>query len=220
MKKLILTTATALLMISCGGGESTTPETTNNTDTSSEVDSSAEKICKKGYDSENTSIGFGGFKTTEKKEVKGIFKEFTVKETRIGDTHEEVFVNAEFSIPVGAIETKDMARNKRLKEEYFGAMESTHLIKGQVVRFNTDSNTVTVNIKMNNIKKDIDLAYVVSGDTIQLTGSLDILDFDGSGAIKGLNAVCESLHMGADGVTKTWPDVNLYISSVLKESCK
>lgn len=220
MKKILLSATSAVLMMACGNETTTTSENQQKNDSISNVDTSGEEVCGKKYDSENTTIGFGGFKTTDRKEVKGTFKEFTIKETRIADTHEEVFMNAEFSIPVSSIETKDMARNKRLKEEYFGSMQSTHLIKGIVKQFNADSNTVTVNLKLNNIKKDINLDYVVSGDTITLTGSINVLDFDASNAISALNEVCESLHMGADGVTKTWPDVNLYISSVLKETCK
>jgi len=99
-------------------------------------------------------------------------------------------------------------------------MESTFLIKGSVVKFNKDSNQVVVNIKLNNIKKEITLNYTIAGDSIQLNGELNILDFDGTDALNSLNTACESLHMGADGESKTWAEVNLYISSVLKEACE
>lgn len=218
MNKIITSIASILILSACGGDTKTTPETTS-TPTDSISDNTV-KVCKKGYDVENTSIGFGGFKTTEKKEVKGVFTKFTIKGTKVADSPEEVFANAEFSIPISTIETKDIARNKRIKEEYFGKMESTFLIKGAVVNFNEDSNQVVVNLKLNNIQKEITLNYVVSGDSIQLNGELNILDFNGADAVSGLNEVCGPLHAGADGESKTWAEVNLYISSVLKEACE
>jgi polyisoprenoid-binding protein YceI len=218
MRKIFLSVASIALLSACGG------ETTNNVESPAILKESiidaTEKVCKKGYDVENTIIGFGGFKTTEKKEVKGVFTKFTITDTKIADTPEEVFAKAKFSIPVSTIETNDIGRNKRIKEEYFGKMESTFLIKGSVVIFNKDSNQVVVNITLNNIEKAITLNYVIAGDSIRLNGELNILDFDGSDALNSINTACEALHTGADGVSKTWADVNLYISSVLKESCE
>lgn len=218
MKKILLTFATGLFLISCGG------ETTKETETIIEDNDSLaveiEKICKKGYDIENTLIGFGGFKFTEKKEVKGTFKKFTVKGTKVADTPEEVFANATISIPISTIETNDLGRNKRIKEEYFGKMESTFLIKGSIVKFNKDSNEVIINLTLNNVSKDLSLNYTTSGDSININGELNILDFNGSKALASINKACEALHTGADGISKTWAEVNLYITSVLKETCE
>lgn len=196
-------------------------ETTSTTTVAKDSSAKATpQVCKKGYDVENTTIGFGGFKTTEKKEVKGTFTKFTVAGTKVADTPEEVFANATISIPISTIETKDIARNKRIKEEYFGKMESTFLIKASIVSFNKDSNEVVVSVTLNKITKDVPLNYIVSGDSISFNGELNILDFNGSAAVEGLNTVCSSLHAGADGESKTWAEVNLYVTSVLKEACE
>jgi hypothetical protein len=218
MKKIFVSILTVGLLISCGG-ESTKEVNT----TTAPQDSSATttpQVCKKGYDVENTTIGFGGFKTTEKKEVKGTFTKFTVEGTKVADTPEEVFANATISIPISTIETKDIGRNKRIKEAYFGKMENTFVIKASIVSFNKDSNEVVVNITLNKIAKDVALNYTVSGDSISFDGELNILDFNGSDAVSALNEVCEALHTGADGESKTWAEVNLYVTSVLKEACK
>ena len=108
MKKIILSLVSIALLASCGG-----ESTNNNASKVPTKDSSVistpvlEKICKKGYDKESTSIGFGGFKTTEKKEVKGYFKDFTIDSTIVADSPEEVFANATFSVPVNYLETND-----------------------------------------------------------------------------------------------------------------
>ena len=222
MKNILLTIASSLLLISCGGetAKETVPETVPETDTKDSTAAPITKVCKKGYDVDNTTIGFGGFKYTEKKEVKGIFTKFTVKGTKVADTPEEVFANATISIPISTIETKDLGRNKRIKEDYFGKMESTFLIKGSIVKFNKDSNEVIINITLNKVSKDLSLNYTTSGDSISINGELNILDFDASKALTSINTVCEALHTGADGISKTWAEVNLYITSTLKETCE
>ncbi len=219
MKKIFVSIAAVGLLISCGG--ETAKETTSTTTVAKDSSATATpQVCKKGYDVENTTIGFGGFKTTEKKEVKGTFTKFTVEGTKVADTPEEVFANATISIPISTLETKDIARNKRVKEEYFGKMESTFLIKASIVSFNKDSNEVVVSVTLNKITKDVTLNYSVSGDSISFNGELNILDFNGADAIEGLNTICGPLHAGADGESKTWAEVNLYVTSVLKEACE
>jgi len=217
MKKLILSISTTVFLASCGG------ETTSNKSQTIANDTSkveTPQVCKKGYDKDATEIAFGGFKTTEKKEVKGFFKQFTVKSTKVADTPEEIFGNAEFSIPVNYLETNDLGRNRRIRDEYFGNMEATENITGKVIAFNPDSNQVQIELTLNSVTKEIDLNYSVNGDTIALAGSIDILDFNASAGLEALNKACEALHKGPDGVSKTWSDVNLYISSVIKETCK
>ena len=208
MKNILLTIASSLLLISCGG------------ETEKETASQINKVCKKGYDVDSTTIGFGGFKYTEKTEVKGIFEKFTVEGTKVADTPEEVFANATISIPISTIETKNPNRNKRIEEDYFGKMESTFLIKGSIVKFNKGANEVIINITLNKVSKDITLNYSTSGDVIKINGELNILDFDASKALRSIHTVCEALHTGSDGVSKTWAEANLYITSKLKKSCE
>lgn len=222
MKKLLLSIATITFLASCGGDSTTTNENSSTApaDSSSNSAAQVEKVCKKGYNESTTSIGFGGFKTTEKKEVKGTFEDFKIDSTVIADTPEEIFAKAVFTIPVLELETKDKGRNRRIRDEYFGNMASTENITGKVVGFDKDSSVVNIELTLNEITKPVALNYVVSGDTITLTGKIDILDFDGESALAALNKVCEALHKGSDGVSKTWSDVNLYISSVVTEACE
>lgn len=222
MKKLLLSISTITLLASCGGEPKSqdTSESGTTTDSTTQNTIQIEKVCKKGYDKATTTIGFGGFKTTEKKEVKGVFNDFTIDSTVIADTPEEIFANAVFSVTVRSIETKDKGRNRRIRDEYFGNMASTRSITGKVISFDKDSSKVNVELTLNEITNPVALDYTVSGDSINLSGNIDILDFDGSGALKALNEVCEVLHKGSDGVSKTWSDVNLYISSVITEACE
>lgn len=221
MKKLILSIATIATLASCGGetkvGENTEAPIKDSTSTK---ESAKAKVCKKGYDFDETNIGFAGFKTTEKKPVKGYFKTFKVESTVIADTPEEIFANATISIPVNSIETKDVARNRRLRDNYFGSLSATESITGKIKGFEKDSSKVNVELTLNEIAKTIALDYRVNGDSLFIAGTLNILDFNGQPAIDALNEVCEALHKGADGVSKTWAEVDLNISTVVKEACE
>ena len=74
---------------------------------------------------------------------------------------------------------------------------------------------------LNKVSKDITLNYSTSGDVININGELNIIkDFSASKALRAINTVCEALHTGSDGVSKTWAEVNLYINSKLKKSCR
>lgn len=218
MKKLLLSITAIATLFACGGSETT--KTTTAAPAADTAQVQTEKVCKKGYDKSATKIGFGGFKYTEKAEVKGYFKDFTIEGTKIADTAEEIFANATFSVPVNYLETNDLGRNRRIRDEYFGNMSNSTNLTGKVIKFNTDSSTIDVELTINEITKPVTLNYALSGDTINLMGSIDILDFEASAALEAINKACEALHKGSDGISKTWSDVNLYISSVVTEACE
>lgn len=221
MKKHILSIGSVLMLFACG---SSTSESSNNqpstTDSTSNKSTIVDTTCTNQYSAEKTWIKFGAFKTTDRKEVGGEFKEFTIQGTQQADTHEEIFANATVNIPIYGLDTKDLGRNKRIKDEFFGTMSNTEVLKGKVIGFNTDSSVVNLELTMNDLSKEVSLNYSISGDTIKLHGNIDVLNWEGADAIAALNKACETLHKGADGVSKTWPDVNIYITSVIQSTCK
>ncbi len=168
------------------------------------------------YDASATKIGFGAFKTTAKKEVKGWFNEFTIDNLVDTNQVELVFANATFEINVGSLETNDAGRNQRLLSEFFGKTSSNENISGKVLSFNKDSALVNVELLFNGVKKQVPFSYGMTGDTLKLNGTINVLDYNASTALNALNKACESLHKGDDGVSKTWSDVNLYLNTVLK----
>ena len=220
MKKLLLSIATITLLVSCGGEQNTPAQQVEITQADTTAQKEAEEVCKKGYDKKATTIGFGGFKTTGKVEVKGHFKKFTVDSTTVADTPEEIFANATISIPTDYLETNDIGRNRRLREEYFGKMVSTQNITGKIISFNRDSNQVKIELTINAVSNEVDFDYAVVEDTLSINGTIDVLDFGASAALKAINKACEVLHKGADGISKTWSEANIYITSVIKETCE
>ena len=72
---------------------------------------------------------------------------------------------------------------------------------------------------MNKIFKNVVLKIEQKDNEYLLTGAINVLDWKAEKGLKGINDACKDLHKGADGISKTWADVNLYISTILKEKC-
>jgi len=220
MKKLLLSIAAITLIVSCGGEQKPPAQLGKITQSDTTAQKQAKEVCKKGYDKKATKIGFGGFKTTDKVEVKGYFKKFSVDSTTVADTPEEIFSNSTISIPTDYLETNDIGRNRRLREEYFGKMISTQNITGKIINFNKDSNQVKIELTINAVSNEVDFDYAVFEDTLSINGTIDVLDFGAGAALKAINKACEVLHKGADGISKTWSEANIYITTVIKETCE
>lgn len=218
MKKVILSLSTVVLF-ACGGSQESTSQKVEDTAGKQDTAQVEEKVeeCFKVYDSKSTEIKFGAFKTTEKKEVKGVFESFDILNTQDGETAEEIFQNAKFLVYVNSLETKDAGRNQRIREAFFGTM-GTDTLSGKVVGIEQDS--IVIDLKMNALHQQIKLGYSAKEDSVNLRGSINIMNWEGSAALDAMNKACYDLHKGADGVSKTWPDVALYISSKLKEECE
>jgi polyisoprenoid-binding protein YceI len=168
------------------------------------------------YDYVSTNIQFGGFKTTDKVEVKGKFDKFTVSNTKEGSTGKEVFEGATIAILTSSVNTNNPDRDKKISTLFFGAMAVTDTIHASVKSIDESNGKITLGLNLNAIEKDLVLAYEQSGDTVRASGTIDLLTFEAQPAVDELNKACFDLHKGADGVSKTWSEANVYIQSVLR----
>ncbi|PCJ23202.1 MAG: hypothetical protein COA97_12045 [Flavobacteriales bacterium] len=214
MGKILLPLAvlTAITITSCGGNETTEKAITESTG----------ETCFYSYDeTAGTQVRWTAFKTTAKKGVGGQFDQVNVtageKSTKITDVIQEI----KFNIPTSSTNTADEGRDSKIVESFFGAMNQTDIILGQVksVEGDNTSGTCTFYLTINNIEKETILNYVVEDATIRLTGEIDMIDFGAEDAVASLNEVCGPLHTGEDGVTKTWSVVELVIETTLKKEC-
>lgn len=214
MKKtfLSLVIISSALLYSCAGGEQKTEETPAN----------AELICFYEFDkTATTTVKWTAFKTTAKVGVGGAFNQVNVaageKSTKITD----VLQTIKFTIPTANTNTGNPDRDAKIVASFFGAMEGTDLIIGQVKLAEGDNvaGKCTVYLTMNNIEKEVVLDYAVADNVVSLKGEIDLVNWSGDEAIASLNKVCEDLHKGEDGVTKLWSIVELNIESTLKKEC-
>lgn len=214
MKRIFLPiTASAILMLaSCGGGSETkTKQSTDN-----------EPICFYQYTKNSSAVvSWTAFKTTEKVGVGGTFNQVMVKGGEKSTKITDVLSGINFTIMTESTFTKDEGRDKKIIESFFGAMDATDLIIGQVksAKGNNESGTCTFYITLNNIEKEVTLDYKVNDNKVSLIGEIDLANWNGDVAIATLNNVCEDLHKGEDGVSKLWSVVELNIEATLNKNC-
>lgn len=156
-------------------------------------------------------IKFTAYKTTEKVAVGGQFKKVNVLSGGEGNTVKEAINNTEFSIPVSSLFTKDSSRDFKIKKFFFGIMDNTKLLSGKLMI--TDDANGTAKITMNGQTKDVPFTYTIVDKTFNMKATIDINNWNASAALESLNKQCFDLHKGADGVSKTWSEVALEITS-------
>ena len=126
----------------------------------------------------------------------------------------EAIHNAEFSIPISSIFTSDSSRDYKIRKFFFGVMDNTNLLSGKLVLEN-DSIGYS-NITMNGITEKLPFTYTITGKEFAMSTKMDVLNWNAKSSIDSLNVVCKELHKGLDGVSKTWSEVAINISSTFK----
>ncbi|GAA4291801.1 YceI family protein [Aestuariibaculum suncheonense] len=206
MKKIsYLIIVLALSIVSCKDNKKE-----NTTEEHMEV-TTAEKFVVKP---EATSVKWTAYKTTDKLPVGG---EFTVLnfDEKTGASAEEALNNLRFSIPVSSLFTKDPSRDTKLKESFFGAMLDTELINGTI---KVTNGNYMASLTMNGVTKDLPLTVeITDARRVSMTGTMNLADWDALGALESLNKVCFDLHTGPDGVSKTWDEVAIEVSTFLRK---
>ena len=214
-RKLFLTLSviTAFTLASCGGEEKT--ETT-------ETQEATKDTCFYSYNkTTGAQVRWTAFKTTAKKPVGGQFDQVNVtagaKSTKITD----VLKTIKFNIPTASTNTANEDRDAKIVNSFFGAMNATDRIIGQVKDAIGDNNsgTCTFYLTLNNVEREATLNYTLEDALLTLTGEIDLINFQAENAVAALNNVCEDLHKGEDGVTKTWSIVELSIETTLNKNC-
>ncbi|MCF6279967.1 MAG: YceI family protein [Flavobacteriaceae bacterium] len=189
----------SLLFISC------------KTDVKNTINSNKDKV----YSIEplTTKIGWTAYKTTDKVAVKGEFTKINVTPKQASSA-KEVLNGLEFSIPVSSVFSNNKERDGKLKQFFFGIMDNTELLSGTLTT--TSNNKGTASLTMNGITHSFPVEYMISGQMITLSGTLNLDDWKATKAIQSLNKACFDLHKGADGISKTWSEVKINIATYLK----
>jgi hypothetical protein len=173
-----------------------------------------EKIAEFSLNNAKNSVNWVAYKTTEKIAVKGKFKKITITKNGDGNSIKEALNNAEFSIPVSSIFTSDTSRDFKIRKFFFGVMDHTELLSGILVIEN-DSTGYTA-ITMNAITEKLPFSYTISDKTFSLNTVMNLDNWNTKSAVDSLNVVCKELHKAADGISKTWSDVEINITSVFQ----
>ncbi|MCB9359859.1 MAG: YceI family protein [Flavobacteriales bacterium] len=218
MKKIIIPVViiASAFLSSCGGENHEAKETEKNETVNQE------EICFFEYDKESSAtVKWTAFKTSDKVAVGGTFNTVLVKAGEKSTKLPEVLRTITFTIPTKSTNTTNPDRDAKIVNSFFGNMLNTDLILGHVksVEGDNESGTMTFYLMLNDIEKEVALTYTATDNIVKLTGEIDINNWNAETALKELNNVCGDLHKGADGVSVTWPNVELEIEAKLSKRC-
>ena len=176
-----------------------------------------QKIDQKSYsiNLDKTSIHWTAYKTTDKVPVKGQFNKFNIENLKKGASVKDVLNGLKFSIPVSSIFSKDSIRDGKLNTFFFDIMKNTKLISGTL---NIGSeNSGTVDLTMNGIDKKMPVTYSLDNDIMTINAIMNLDNWQAQAALRTLNEACKALHTGADGIAKTWNEVDIVVIIPLKQ---
>ena len=180
--------------------------------------------CKKEVKKESTqfsiesktiTVNWIGYKTTDKVAVKGQFKEIIIRNIKSEMTAIEALNGAEFSIPISSLFTDEPVRDSKLKQLFFGVMDNTLSLSGTLNLGN--DGTGSIDLLMNEVQQNIPINYIISGQLVELEGTMNLNDWNGQTALASINEACFDLHKGPDGVSKTWNEVAVSAAIYLKK---
>ncbi len=158
-------------------------------------------------DATQSTVQWTAYKTTDKLPVKGTFNEINIKNSNSGSTAVASLEGLEFEIPVSSIYSKDSIRDGKLNKFFFAVMENTLSLKG-TFSVKDDSNG-QIEISMNGLTKELPFTYEMSKDTIVISATMDLNNWQTENAIESLHQACLELHTGPDGISKTWDEVGI-----------
>lgn len=158
-------------------------------------------------DADHSSVQWTAYKTTDKVPVKGTFKEIKILNSQEGNSPSAALQGLEFEIPVSSIFSKDTIRDGKLNKFFFAVMENTMSLKGAFKLDGDEKGNLA--LTMNGLTKDLPFAYEMSKDTILISASMDLNNWQAQTALESLNQACLELHTGPDGVSKTWNEVSI-----------
>ena len=198
--------ALGLVLTACKGEAETDMEPKENTETA----------CFYSYNEGATTFEFTAFKTNDKLPVKGGFNEITV-ESEASDDPMEVLKSITFSMKTASVETNDESRNGKVAKFFFETI-NTPTIEGKIKSIGKDGKA-TISVSMNGVEVDVKGDYTLKGGDFSFSSTIDVSSWNALEGIKALNAECNDLHKGKDGVSKLWSEVALSFTTTLSSDC-
>ena len=161
-----------------------------------------------------TKIDWTAYKFTEKTPVGGQFRKINITGGGEGNTVKEAINNAEFSIPISSVFTKNSDRDYKIKKYFFGIMQDPELLSGMLMIENDSMGHA--HLKMNGVTEKLPFKYTINGKTFSMTTTMDVENWNAKQSIDSLNSVCNDLHKGLDGISKLWSEVGISATTTFK----
>lgn len=181
----------------------------------------AQENCTYEYDPSQTSLEWTAFKFTEKTGVKGKFDSIKVAGKQKDKSKFGAVESLQFQIDSSSVNSGVPDRDGKIKKFFFGSVKGNKKISGSFSDITAgETGTAKLNLRFGNSKTSVPVNFVWKDDIVEVTGSLDVLTLGLQSGLGKLNAECNDLHKGSDGVSKLWPTVDVKVVSTIKKICK
>lgn len=157
-------------------------------------------------DESTIEVQWTAYKTTEKVPVKGHFRQVEIYDINEADDLAGALNGAKFKLDAFQSDTDDPDRDVTIRENFFEKMMEPGEVTGT---FTVDGDEWSVKLKMNGVSVTVPAQVTVNENDAELIASLDLNEFAAIKALNFLNEACHDLHMGGDGISKTWDVVDV-----------
>ncbi|MFX0557872.1 YceI family protein [Maribacter sp. CXY002] len=150
------------------------------------------------------------YKFTDKVGVSGTFNNFELLLNNETSSLEKFLIGDKIVINTKSVNSGNEIRDDKIRTHFFNVM-NTDTIWGEILDAAGGKGHLT--LELNKIKDTVDYMYSKKEDTLLINTTIDLTNWSGDNAISSLNRECYELHMGADKISKLWPnfDINLKI---------
>ena len=172
-------------------------------------------------DVEKTKVIWNGYKTNDKIKVVGYFSDFTSnRDNKEFNSIEELVDGLEFSIKSSSSVSGDPIRDKNLQDHFFKYLTKDFVINGTLGSpINNDSIDVVFEVFGQTKKIRFGFKYIDTTPTshlVKIKGSINLeSQFDALKAYNAISSKCYDLHKGADGISKTWKEVDVLVKAII-----
>ena len=175
--------------------------------------------CTYTLNPDSVKVAWTAFKTMQKVGVGGNFTKLAVKGPLKAASFDALVKGLKVDVDQTSVDTGNPGRDQTLASFFFGKLKGS--ISGDVKKVSEADKTLVLDLSVNGHHHDVPMTITSEGKTFTAKGSMNILDFQSEPALKSLNEKCVDLHKGPDGVSKTWPDVELTLSGEIDSAdCK
>ena len=175
------------------------------------------------FDIENTKVIWNAYKTNDKIKVVGYFNEFSCdRENQEFSSIEDLVTGLKFSVKSSSSSSGDPMRDQNLQDHFFKYLTDDFVINGTLNQVVNDSIDVTFDVFGQT--KQIRLAFlyhIIPGcpyfdHIVEIKGSINLeSQFDALKAYNAISNKCYDLHKGADGIPKTWKQVDVHVKALV-----
>ena len=100
-------------------------------------------------------------------------------------------------------------------------MDKSDFLTGKIISIDGEEyGNAVITITMNGIEKEQKFKWRIEENIVEFKTELTVEDWSAKPSLDSLNAVCEDLHIGADGLSVLWPTVEVNITAKLNKECK